>query len=122
VWQLGDWARQWFFGEPELAQLDSGWLLWRLRQLTRHDSLPPGRTVVEVQFTDCQRSGWLVLKAGDVTACHRDPGFDVDLWVVADMTAIAQVVVGRTRLPCPAVQVHGPLASEFATWFAWRRP
>lgn len=121
--QLGDWARRWFFGEPDLAQLDSGWLLWRLRQIIHHDLLPPGRTVVNFQFPDSgQSTGWLVLKPGDVTTCHVDPGFDVDLWVVADMTALAQILVGRIHLPCSAVQIHGPLADRFPEWFNWPRP
>lgn len=123
VRQLGDWARQWFFGEPELAQLDSGWLLWRLRQITRHDLLPSGRTVVEFQFPDSgQPTGWLVLKPGDVTACRTDPGFDVDLWVVADLATLAQVLVGRIQLPYPTVRVHGPHGDRFMEWFDWPRP
>ncbi|WP_213451380.1 winged helix-turn-helix transcriptional regulator [Rhizomonospora bruguierae] len=119
VWQLGDWARQWLFGHPDPAQLDAGWLLWRLRQIVRHDRLPPGRTVLEFQFTDDpQGTGWLVARPGDVTACCRPPGFDVDLWVNTDRPALAQVVVGRTRLPSPQVRVHGPLAADFPNWFS----
>lgn len=123
AWHLGAWARQWFFGEPGRAQVDSGWLLWRLRQLVRHELLPAGRTVVEFQFPGSgQPTGWLVLRPGDVTACRTDPGFPVDVWVVADLGALAQVLVGRLRLPLEDVRVHGPAGDRFAAWFDWPRP
>ncbi|HSA53525.1 MAG TPA: winged helix-turn-helix transcriptional regulator [Yinghuangia sp.] len=131
VWQLGDWARRWFFGDPKPEQLDAGWLLWRLRQFVRSDELPARRVVVEfvlrggpVAGTD--ERGWLVLAPGDASACRRHPGYDVDVWVDGDAVELHRVVAGRAGLGQAMrgglVRISGDpgLAAGFPRWFAWR--
>jgi DNA-binding HxlR family transcriptional regulator len=131
VWRLGDWARRWCFGDPGPGQLDGGRLLWRLRQLVRAEELPARRVVVEFALRsgpDADERGWLVLAPGDVSACRRHPGHDVDLWVSADSAELHRVVAGRTELGGAVrgglVRISGEpgLAAGFPRWFAWRRP
>jgi hypothetical protein len=126
VWQLGDWARRWAFGDPEAQQLDGGWLLWRLRQFVREGALPERRVVVEFAFQDPDERGWLVLAPGEVSACRRHPGYEVDLWVTADLAEFHRIVAGTGSLGAAQraglVRLAGEpaLVGGFADWFAWR--
>jgi DNA-binding HxlR family transcriptional regulator len=126
VWQLGDWARRWAFGDPEAEQLDGGWLLWRLRQFVKAAELPQRRVVVEFAFHDPDERGWLVLAPGEVSACRRHPGYEVDLWVTADLAEFHRIVAGTGSLDAAQraglVRLAGEpaLVGGFADWFAWR--
>ncbi len=40
IWALGHWAARWAFGDPEKAQLDIAWLVWRMRQHLDPEHLP----------------------------------------------------------------------------------
>ncbi|WP_165845526.1 winged helix-turn-helix transcriptional regulator [Streptacidiphilus pinicola] len=129
VWQLGDWARRWFFGDPDTEQLDPGWLLWRLRQFAIHDALPTGRVVVEFVLTGGQTErAWLVLAPNDVSACRKHPGHDTDIWVTADQRELHRIVAGTSTLVTATRQgllrLDGEprLVAAFPTWFAWRTP
>ncbi|MEV3988496.1 helix-turn-helix domain-containing protein [Streptomyces sp. NPDC049837] len=129
VWQLGDWARRWCFGDPEPEQLDIGRLLWRLRQYVRPASLPGRRVVVE--FAPRGEPGeraWLVLARGDVSACRQHPGYDVDLWVTGDLGEMHRVVAATTTLRAATraglIRLDGDpgMVAAFPDWFAWRTP
>ncbi|MFE9425549.1 winged helix-turn-helix transcriptional regulator [Kitasatospora sp. NPDC006697] len=127
VWQLGDWARQWHFGEPQREQLDAGWLLWRLRQFVRPERLPDRRVVAEFVLHDQQEPpehAWLLLAPGDISACHVHPGHDTDLWVTADLRAMHRLVAGTTTLAAAGLDLSGDpaLTAAFPGWFAWRVP
>ncbi|MFI6582857.1 winged helix-turn-helix transcriptional regulator [Embleya sp. NPDC050493] len=132
VWQLGDWARRWAFGDPEREQLDSGWLVWRLRQYVRTEALPGRRVVVEFALRlagEPDERAWLVLSPGeDVSACRVHPGYEVDVWVSADWAEMHRVVAGTTTLQAAReagrVRIDGEpeLAAAFPHWFAWRTP
>lgn len=129
VWQLGDWARRWFMGDPEREQLDGGWLLWRLRQFVRPDSLPGRRVVIEfILGGESEQHVWLLLARGDISACRQHPGHDVDLWVTADLAELHRLVAGMTSLDATRdagllrIDGHPDLIAGFPTWFAWRSP
>lgn len=132
VWQLGDWARRWAFGDPKLEQLDAGWTLWRLRQYVRPEALPQRRVVVEFTLRLAgapDEHAWLVLSPrDDVSACRVHPGHDVDVWVSADLTEMHRVVAGTAALEAARqsghVRIDGEpgLAAAFPHWFAWRTP
>ncbi|MFE3262339.1 winged helix-turn-helix transcriptional regulator [Nocardia sp. NPDC059091] len=129
VWQLGDWARRWYFGDPEEEQLDSAWVLWRLRQFVRQDCLPARRVVVEfVLHGAIDEHAWLVLAPGETSACSRHPGYDIDVWVDADLAELHRLVAGTSTIDAAIrsrrVSVDGEptLVAGFSDWFAWRTP
>ncbi|MEU8431525.1 helix-turn-helix domain-containing protein [Streptomyces sp. NPDC029216] len=134
VWQLGDWARRWAFGDPVRDQLDVGWLVWRLRQFVRTEALPQRRVVVELALgregVEQEERGWLVLSrpADDVSACRVHPGHEVDVWVNADSVEMHRVIAGTTTLEAARraghVRISGDpgLAAAFPHWFSWRTP
>ncbi|MEG8180004.1 winged helix-turn-helix transcriptional regulator [Nocardia terpenica] len=127
VWQLGDWARRWYFGDPDREQLDTAWALWRLRQFVRRDRLPTRRVVVEFVLRDAADDhGWLVLSPEETSACHRHPGYDVDMWVSTDLAELHRLVAGssaiETAIRTGRVAVDGDpdLVRDFPSWLAWR--
>ena len=126
ITHLGTWAIKWVFANPNPDELDPALLLWKMHQRVDHREFPPGRTVVQFDFAG--RTGrrlWLVLEPGDVSACLKPPGFDSDLIVRAEVSALYrvwaglidyQVAVGRGE-----VALHGPpaLVRAFPRWFMW---
>jgi DNA-binding HxlR family transcriptional regulator len=126
VWALGDWAMQWLFGDPTDEQLDSAHLMWRMRQRIVEDALPTERTVVQFEFPAARqgRFVWLLLDPAGTTVCERDEGFEVDLYVTADIDELMRVWMGRGTWASAAdagkLTFHGPreLVRAFPTWFA----
>ena len=59
---------------------------------------------------------------GESDLCLRDPGFDVDLYVVTDLRMMTWVSMGdipvREALRSGAIELHGsrPLADSFERW------
>lgn len=127
VWQLGDWARRWSFGDPDDEQLDVGSALWRLRQFVRRDRLPDRRVTVEfVLHSATEERGWLVLTPAEVSACRHHPGYDTDLWVTAGLPELHRLVAGTSTI-ATATRAHRirlagepDLVTGFPEWFAWR--
>ncbi|CCF84746.1 winged helix-turn-helix transcriptional regulator [Nitrolancea hollandica] len=120
------WGARWAFGEPDSAELDPVFLLWRMRGRVNRDSLPPQQIVVQFDFQGA-RTGtfWMVLNRHDVSVCLQHPGFDIDMLVTADIATFFQVWLGRSTLAGALrhglVQLDGPptLVRAFGSWWAW---
>jgi hypothetical protein len=41
---------------------------------------------------------WMILDRGAAELCHSDPGYEVDLWVTADLAAFTHVFLGHLRI------------------------
>ncbi len=67
---------------------------------------------------------WLILKRPEVDVCLKDPGFGVDLFVSADLSALTKAWLGDIRLTetmrSGLVTVEGPrkLVEAFPGWLA----
>jgi DNA-binding HxlR family transcriptional regulator len=126
VWGLGDWAYQWLLGDPEEQGHDGKHLMWRVRQRLVPEAFPERRTVVQFDFRTAIRGRriWLMLDPQGATVCERDEGFDVDLWVDADIAAFQRVWMGRATwadvMAADDLVLHGPrpLVRAFPDWFA----
>jgi DNA-binding HxlR family transcriptional regulator len=123
---LGAWGVRWAFGEPRPEELDPILLVWKMHQRVDRSRLPPGRTVLEFEFTGKRgRRLWLVLTPHEVSMCLKPPGFDSDLIVRADLAYFYHVWLGSidyaAATRCGAVRVEGPpaLVSELPRWFSW---
>ena len=126
ITHLGTWAIKWVFANPNPDELDPVLLLWKMHQRVDHREFPPGRTVVQFDFSGRKgRRLWLVLEPGDVSACLKPPGFDSDLIVRAKVSALYrvwaglidyQVAVGRGEV---ALQGPPALVRAFPRWFMW---
>jgi DNA-binding HxlR family transcriptional regulator len=124
--RLGEWGVRWAFGEPRLEELDPAVLLWKMHQRVDHSQLPPGRTVIEFDFTGKRgRRLWLVLTPREVSVCLKPPGFDSDLIVRTDLAVFYRVWLGSidyaTATRCGDVSVEGSpaLVKALPRWFTW---
>lgn len=124
---LGAWGVQWAFGEPKEEELDPALLLWKIHQRINRSELPPGRTVVQFELTagKGRRRLWLVLNAQEASVCLNPPGFDSDLIVRADVSALYRVWVGQIdydqaiRRGDLRVEGRRELAQALPHWLLW---
>jgi DNA-binding HxlR family transcriptional regulator len=96
---LGTWGQRWTI-RVQPQNLDAGLLMWNVRRRIALDALPERRSVVHFHFSGVPvsyrgpRSFWLVLERSGADLCLADPGFEIDVYVDADLAAMAKVWVG----------------------------
>ena len=121
---IGEWGQRWARDiRPE--DLDPGWLVWNIHRRLDTDAMPPGRTVIAIEFSDAPRNHrnfWLVNTDGDVEVCLKPPGFVVDLSVQTTVRVMAEVWRGirpvRRELQAGTVRLEGKsaLRKAFPKW------
>lgn len=98
---LGKWGKRWARREIPPEELDPGLLMWDLHRRLRVDRFPDRRTVVHFEIMDMpakRRYYWLVVDGATVDICLKDPGFDVDLHVAADLKTLTAAWIGDESL------------------------
>jgi DNA-binding HxlR family transcriptional regulator len=127
VVQLGKWGQRWT-APVQRDTLDARLLLWDMRRRIAVDRLPGRRVVVRFDFRGVPashkwpRTYWLVMERPDVDLCIIEPGFDVDLFVAADLGALSRVWLGeipiRQAIRDGAVSLNGDrqLVRDFPSW------
>jgi len=74
--------------------------MWNMRRRIALARLPPRRVVVRFKFSGVAptyrgpRIFWLLLERTQTDLCVVDPGFEADLYVEADLAAMAKVWLG----------------------------
>jgi DNA-binding HxlR family transcriptional regulator len=124
---LGTWGQRWTV-RIERDNLDPGFLMWNIRRRIALDRLPPRRVVVRFKYDGvpvrCRglRLFWLLLERTQADLCIKDPGFEVDLYVEADLAAMAKIWLGditfEHALRSGGVRLSGSrgLAQAFPGW------
>jgi DNA-binding HxlR family transcriptional regulator len=124
---LGTWGQRWTV-RVERDNLDPGFLMWNMRRRIALDRLPPRRIVVRFKYggvpVRCRgpRLFWLLLEPTLADLCIEDPGFEVDLYVEADLATMAGVWLGdltiKDALRSGKVQLSGSqeLVQAFPAW------
>src|SRR5262249_38773148 len=88
----GAWGQRWARDiRPE--DLDPGWLVWNIRRRLNTSAMPPGRTVIEIEFTDAPKASrrfWLIHTEGEADVCLKHPGFAVDVAMRTPVRALAE--------------------------------
>ena len=121
---IAAWGQRWA-RDFRHEDLDPGWLVWAMHRRLNTALMPPGRTVMQICFSDApahQRSFWLVCMDGNVEVCLKPPGFDVDLLVHARVRALAEVWRGirplDSELRAGRIRVEGPtkMRRAFPAW------
>ena len=101
---LGEWGQRWARSQMNPGELDPGLLMWDIHRRLNVERLPARRVVVLFDFRGVPkhwrtvRSFWLVINRADVDLCLKNPGFEVDLIVDADLAALTKVWMGDVRL------------------------
>ncbi len=119
------WGAHWALEQPMSDELDPVLLMWWLRRRVLAEALPLERVVVQFDFHGDPKSYWLVLERRDVSVCFTPPNFDVNVWVIADLSSFYQVWLGK--LPFAGAVEKGSievkslpaLERAFPGWFAW---
>lgn len=124
---LGKWAYRHTDAEDQLCWLDPKFFMWNVRRAIETDALPQRRTVLKFSYPDQAREPrdfWVVARPGSPTdVCFVDPGFDVDLFIIAELRSLVAVYFGRARLGdelrAGRVQLIGSPALErsIGEWF-----
>ncbi|MGZ9828370.1 winged helix-turn-helix transcriptional regulator [Tsukamurella ocularis] len=97
---MGVWGQRWARSTYSAQDLDPALLMWDIRRYLRAGGLRTSRTVVEFRFTGAPPGRdhyWLVddgVVDRPVDLCLVPPGFDVDLWVDADLRTLTRVWMG----------------------------
>jgi DNA-binding HxlR family transcriptional regulator len=124
--QLGGWGARWAFGDPRANELDPVVLLWWMRRRVCIGAIGKRRLVIQFDLSGGpRRSYWLLVEHTDVSVCLKNPGFDIDVIVSADIAAFYRVWLGRVTLAEALrkrqVRLEGTSADvrAFSGWFAW---
>ena len=89
--RLGEWGQRWARSKVSADDLDAGLLMWDIHRRVNTDRLPDRRVVVQFDFRAVPKTVrrpptyWLILERRDVDLCLKDPGFEIDLFVNADL-------------------------------------
>lgn len=130
VEEMGLWAQHWLRRDLEERDLDDKLLMWGLRRMLR---LPPElnrRVLLRFDFYGlpraarvARRSWWLLAaRPEEVEICVKDPGYDVDVVVSADLRAFTEVMLGRRPLGAALregrikVQGHPAMVRALPQW------
>jgi DNA-binding HxlR family transcriptional regulator len=127
VVQLGKWGQRWTT-PVQRDTLDARLLTWDMRRRIAVERAPEKRVVVRFDFRGvpathkAPRTYWLVIERPDVDLCILEPGFEVDLFVNADLAAFSRVWLGeipiRQAIREGALNLNGDrqLARDFPSW------
>src|SRR6476620_10615204 len=124
---LAVWGQRWTV-RVNPRNLDAGLLMWNIRRRIAVERLPAQRVVVRFDYRGIPaghrspKTYWLELNRPEVDLCVADPGFEVDLYVDADLAAMAKVWLGDLSLAkvqrSKQVRITGPrtLVDGFQSW------
>lgn len=112
---LGRWAHTHIELAVTYEHLNARVLMWNVRRKIDFTGIRDRRTVVRFNFRDApedDRLIWLVWRPGlSVEVCLTDPGFDVDLFIEAELKAFTQFWMGHaslgSELAAGRIELHG---------------
>jgi DNA-binding HxlR family transcriptional regulator len=127
VRELGLWANRNVDSDVTLEHLDARLLMWNMRRKIDQTALPQTRrSVIEFSYPELpreERDYWLVNKPGAaVDLCLVDPGYDVDLYIEADLKAMTAAWMGmsclKTEIARGSIALTGDreLATHIEAW------
>ena len=125
VQRLSRWGERWALGHVDLRKPDVTALMWAMRRRVDPSVFGKARVTVQFEFADqpqAKRRWWLVNEGTDVDLCPKDPGFEVDLYVLTDLGTMAQIWVGKLQLStaidagCLECSGRRDLRQAFRSW------
>ncbi len=126
--RLGEWGQRHAAQQFAPNNLDPSLLMWAMHRRIDVSQLPAPRVVVRFEFRGvpprCMqvRTCWLVLERSGASVCMKDPGFEVDLALHADVGTMARVWAGHLGFAdgvrSGGIQLEGPraLVQAFPRW------
>ncbi|MCB1741163.1 MAG: helix-turn-helix transcriptional regulator [Gammaproteobacteria bacterium] len=124
VMQLAAWGQRWA-RDMRLEDLDPAFLAWSIGTRFDCSTMPAGRIVIEFEFSGLAnefRRFWLVADDGRIDMCLKNPGFDVDVRLSAEIRCFVEAWRGirnlRNEITRGSIRVDGPpaLARSLPVW------
>lgn len=118
------WGQHWA-RDMEVDDLDPAFLAWSMHLRMDATALPPGRTVIEFRFSGTPadlRRFWILSNDGEIDMCLKDPGYETDLLVRADLRRFTEAWRGfrdlRNEIRQSRIKLSGPprLVRAFPDW------
>jgi DNA-binding HxlR family transcriptional regulator len=111
---LGAWGQRWIETQSSLRNLDPSLLMWDMRRNLNPAPMPHKRSVIQFLYPErtSKQRYWLVVDRGAVDLCLIDPGFEVDLYVVADLRSMTAVWMGLTTVRAEVQAGHMKLTGD----------
>jgi DNA-binding HxlR family transcriptional regulator len=126
ITSLRMWGEKWAFRDPTPEELDPVLLMWWLRKRANIDRLPAKRIVVQFDFRGAKKATfWLILTTDDVSICLTEPGYEINVFITADLAIFLKLWAGRISyqeaLINDDVRVEAipRLIRAFPEWFGW---
>lgn len=126
VSSIGFWGQRWIETSASLDRADADLLMWDMRRNIVRDLLPPRRVTIQFRFPEAAPAWgtyWLLNDpAGIADLCKVDPGFDIDLFVRADLRTMTAIWMGvekvREARDSGRLQIVGDrdLCDSIQTW------
>jgi DNA-binding HxlR family transcriptional regulator len=123
---MGAWGHRWVTAEATLKNLDANLLMWDIRRNINTVPMPPRRSTIQFIFASqppSERNYWLIVEPGSETdLCIVDPGFDVDLYLTADLRTMTEIWLGYTAIARALEDGHlvltgsSKLAADLRAW------
>lgn len=98
---LGQWGREWMESALDSDDWDAGVLMWDVKKRINRAALPPGRIIMNFTFEDAPpetREWWIVIDDAGIDLCQKDPGFEIDLYIISTVPDFARVWIGQASL------------------------
>jgi DNA-binding HxlR family transcriptional regulator len=114
---LGVWGQKWSRRELASHEIDLGLLLWGLELSVKPEAFGARRCIVKLTFTDQpkgKRHFWCINEDGRAELCHKDPGFEVSLYL--ETTLRDMIYIYRGDLPLARALAHGRLEAHGPAW------
>jgi DNA-binding HxlR family transcriptional regulator len=113
---MATWAHQWGGRQIAPEDLDDALLMWATKHHIHLETVPEQKIVLQFNFRGLtkgrktQRSYWVVIEEPEVDMCQKDPGFEVNVFISADLSAFTHVWMGYSSLDLALKQ--GAIAFE----------
>lgn len=103
VEQMGFWAQRWLRHKlVDTENLDPDLLMWDIRRTVVSRVGPEDRRyVAEFRLSGVptsRRRYWLVFEGGQVDLCYKHPGFEVDLFIEANLRVLTAIWLGHVTI------------------------
>lgn len=121
---LGNWGMKWAHDNLRALDYDVELLMVYLQRSVQTDQLPETETIIRFNFNDMPEKGnwWLICEGGEVEACDKDPGKDIDVYFSTTVKTMTEIWMGkrsyRTARKADEISVTGNtyLADHLTSW------
>ena len=125
---MGVWAQKWTSDRLESNQLDDELFMWGMRRSFNLDAMPERKIVLQFDLRGLvkrrrkERTYWVLIEQRKVDVCMQNPGFEFDVLIAADLSALIHVMMGYDPLPAALkankISFEGSreLVSQMPTW------